>query len=181
MIAVVDTNVLLIANNQHDDVSPECIEECVRRLQSLQARGIVVIDDDYRILGEYAQKTSTSPPKGVGDVFLKWLLRNAGNSRRVHVVPITEGAARDEFEEFPDPALQSQFDPSDRKFAAVANAHPDKPPVWQGADSKWLDWWRCLQNYGVVVEFLCPADACRFYRRKFPGLPVPPLPEGRRE
>jgi|SRR5690606_33189877 len=181
MIAVIDTNVLLIANDQHEDVSPECIEECVQRLQTLQSRGIVVIDDGYRILGEYCQKTSTSPPKGVGDVFLKWLLRNVGNNRRVHVVPITEAATGDEFAEFPDSTLQAEFDPSDRKFAAVANAHPEKPPVWQGADSKWLNWWRRLEAYGVVVEFLCPADTCRFYRRKFPGLPVPSLPEGCRE
>lgn len=175
MIAVVDTNVLLVANNQHDDISPECIEACIRRLRSLQEEGVVVIDDDYRILGEYLHKTSIRPPKGVGDVFLKWLLRSVGAGSRVHVVTLTE-TTPDEFTEFPDPDLQHRFDASDRKFLAVANAHPEKPPVWQAADSKWLDWWRSLRARGVVIDFLCPADACRFYRRKFPGLPVPDLP-----
>jgi len=35
--AVVDTNVLLVANGQHDDVSPECVIACVERLLALQA------------------------------------------------------------------------------------------------------------------------------------------------
>ncbi|HNJ85363.1 MAG TPA: hypothetical protein PKU92_02110, partial [Agitococcus sp.] len=73
---VIDTNVLLVANEQHHDVSDECIEECIRRLRTIQESGITIIDDGYRILGEYQHKTRLNPPKGVGDVFLKWLLRN---------------------------------------------------------------------------------------------------------
>ena len=174
--AVIDTNVLLVANGQHQDVSDDCIAECVRRLQGMQASGVVVIDDAYRVLGEYQHKTSLNPPKGVGDVFLKWLLRNVGNSARVELVRLTE-TAQDCFAEFPDPALEPLFDAPDRKFAAVAHAHPDKPPIWQAADCKWLDWWPALQLKGADVEFLCPEDACGFYRNKFPGKPQPALPE----
>ena len=176
MKVVVDTNVLLVANGQHPDISAACVEACIDRLQALQAAGIVVIDDAYHILGEYQHKTSLSPPKGVGDVFLKWLLRNAGNPRHVEQVGITEIAA-DRYAEFPDDALQDRFDAPDRKFPAVANAHPEKPPIWQAADCKWLDWWPILALHGIRVEFLCPEDACRFYRNKFPSqpAPVPPL------
>lgn len=176
MKAVIDTNVLLVANGQHADVSPECVTECVARLQAMQNAGIVVVDDGYRILSEYQHKTSLNPPKGVGDVFLKWLLRQAGNPGRVEQIRITE-LAENEFAEFPDAALQTVFDAPDRKFAAVAHAHPDKPPLWQAADCKWLDWWPALQVKGVDVEFLCPKDACGFYRNKFPGKPQPALPE----
>jgi len=175
MQAVIDTNVLLVANQQHADVSLECISVCVLRLQEMQRSGIVVIDDGYRILGEYQNKTQINPPKGVGDVFLKWLLRNAGNPGRVHAVSLNE-TAENAFANFPDQDLQSRFDPPDRKFAAVANAHPGKPPIWQAADSKWLAWWVELAKYGVSVEFLCPVDAQRFYKNKFPAQPVPPLP-----
>ena len=35
MRAVIDTNVLLVANDQHADVSPECVAECVQRLQAI--------------------------------------------------------------------------------------------------------------------------------------------------
>lgn len=175
MKAVIDTNVLLVANQQHADVSDECIEACIRRLQAMQKAGVVVIDDGHRILDEYQQKTTLNPPKGVGDVFLKWLLREAGNPARVEQVALIEHTP-DCFAEFPDPMLESRFDPSDRKFAAVAHAHPDKPPIWQAADSKWLDWWPALQAKGIMVEFLCPDDVCQFHRHKFPGQPVPALP-----
>lgn len=175
MKAVIDTNVLLVANQQHPDVSVDCVETCVRRLQSMQQNGVVVIDDGYRILEEYQQKTTLTPPKGVGDVFLKWLLREAGNPKRVEQVALTEHTT-DCFAEFPDLALEPRFDRPDRKFVAVAHAHQDKPPIWQAADSKWLAWWPALQAKGVAVEFLCPEDVCAFYRKKFPGDPMPALP-----
>jgi len=176
MRAVIDTNVLLVANGQHADVSPDCVTECVRRLQAMEKTGVTVIDDGFRILGEYQNKTSLNPPKGVGDVFLKWLLRQAGNPTRVEQISLTE-LAENEFAEFPDTTLQPAFDAPDRKFAAVAHAHPDKPSVWQAADCKWLDWWPALQAKGIRVEFLCPEDACGFYRNKFPGKPLPALPD----
>lgn len=176
MKAVIDTNVLLVANGQHADVSTDCVIECVQRLQAMQESGVAVIDDGFRILGEYQHKTQVNPPKGVGDVFLKWLLRQAGNSQRVQQISLTE-TAQDCFEEFPDSSLEQIFDAPDRKFAAVAHAHPEKPPVWQATDCKWLDWWPTLRARGVRVEFLCPTDACRFYVRKFPGSLVPALPE----
>jgi hypothetical protein len=173
--AVIDTNVLLVANGSHPDVSDDCVAECVKRLLAQQQVGVTVIDDAYRILSEYQHKTHPNQPKGVGDAFLKWLLQNQGNPARVHRVSITE-TAKDVYEEFPDKELQPRFDPPDRKFVAVASAHPDKPPVWQAADCKWMDWWPRLRQHGVNVEFLCPADALAFYRRKFPKRRVPPLP-----
>ena len=176
MRAVIDTNVLLIANGLHADVSTECVAEGVRRLQAMEKAGITVIDDGFRILGEYQNKTSLHPAKGVGDVFLKWLLRHTGNPMRVEQISLTE-LAENEFAEFPDIALQPLFDAPDRKFAAIAHAHPDKPSVWQAADCKWLDWWPALKVKGIHVEFLCLKDACGFYRNKFPGQPLPTLPD----
>lgn len=175
MKAVIDTNVLLVANGQHADVSADCVTECVQRLLDMQQSGVTVIDDGFRILGEYQHKTQLNPPKGVGDVFLKWLLRHAGNPARVEQMSLTE-KANDCFVEFPDPSLEPVFDAPDRKFAAVAHAHPEKPSVWQAADCKWLDWWPTLRAKGVTVEFLCPVDACQFYRKKFPRKPDPTLP-----
>lgn len=175
MKAVIDTNVLLVANGQHADMSAAGVSECVRRLQTMQAGGTVVIDDGYRIVGEYLHKSRPNAQKGAGDVFLKWLLQNTSNSGRVDSVSLTE-LAPNHYAEFPDPALAPQFDAPDRKFAAVAHAHPDKPPVWQAADSKWLDWWPALAAKGVRVDFLCPEDACRFYAKKFPNKPPPQLP-----
>jgi hypothetical protein len=151
------------------------VRECVHRLQAMEKNGVTVIDDSYRILGEYRHKTSLTPPKGVGDVFLKHVLRNAGNTKMVQQVCLTE-LAPDEFAEFPDSNLQAAFDAPDRKFVAVAHAHPNKPPVWQAADCKWLDWWPALQVKGVHIDFLCPDDVCGFYRKKFPNKRLPRLP-----
>ena len=175
MRAVIDTNVLLVANGQHAEVSPECVEACVLHLVAMQEAGTVVIDDAYRILAEYQHKTRIDPPKGVGDVFFKWLLREATKGGRVEQVALTEHAENC-FAEFPQGALEAVFDPPDRKFVAVAHAHPDKPEIWQAADSKWLDWWPTLREHGVRVKFLCPDDACRFHKAKFPDRAAPSLP-----
>jgi len=175
MKAVIDTNVLRVASGQHADVSPECVSECVQHLRSLQQSGIAVIDDDYRILSEYLKNPSLLKTNEVGGQFLKWLLQNQGNQARVEQVTLTE-TAENCFIEFPDKALEPDFDAPDRKFAAVAHAHEDKPPVWQAADCKWLNWWPTLRARGVEVKFLCPDDACQFYRKKFPTKPEPALP-----
>lgn len=176
MKAIIDTNVLLVANRQHADVSPACVKACVERLKQMEAGGITVIDDGFRILGEYLNKTSINPAKGVGDVFLKNLLRRVGNPERCEQIGLTETGVN-EFLEFPDLALQPAFDAPDRKFAAVAYAHKEKPPVWQAADCKWLDWWPALHAKGISIEFLCADDVCKFYRKKFPQKPLPELPD----
>lgn len=48
--AVIDTNVLLVANGDHGGVSDTCRERCIERLLEQQKRGITVIDDCYEIL-----------------------------------------------------------------------------------------------------------------------------------
>lgn len=174
-VNVVDTNVILVANNAHEGVSPECVLECVNRLTQLMGNGSIAIDDAYRIVREYQHKTNPRRGKGVGDVFLKWVLSRLGDTARVQQVTLTELSAN-RFAEFPCSTLEKEFDPPDRMFVAVAHAHPAKPDILQAADSKWLDWWPDLATFGVRVEFLCPDDICRFYKKKFPKKPVPKLP-----
>ena len=176
--AVIDTNVLLVANQQHDEMSAECITQCIEHLQAIQKEGVVVIDNSFIMLNEYQNKTRINPPRGVGDVFLKWLLRNMGNPQRVEMVSVSLTDI-DVYAEFPDQALQAEFDPPDRVFPAVANAHGDKPIIWQAADCKWIDWWPVLDKYDIKVKFLCAADALRFYDNKFPRqrhVPAPAMP-----
>jgi hypothetical protein len=173
--SVVDTNVILVANLAHPEVSEECVITCVNRLKELMESGALVLDDAYRILREYQNKTTPQKGKGVGDLFVKWALSNIAKADRVHQVLLTETKHND-YSEFPDPTLAGAFDPPDRKFAAVANAHPDKPPILQAADCKWLDWWPRLGQCGVNVEFLCGADVCNFYAKKYPKRAVPALP-----
>ena len=65
---IVDTNVLVIANGEADHASSECIERCQDRLQAILSRPEkVVIDDGWRILGEYSNNTKPNTQKGIGE------------------------------------------------------------------------------------------------------------------
>jgi hypothetical protein len=163
--AVVDTNVLLVANEQHDNVSPEGIIACVERLERLRKGGCIVLDDGFEILREYGQKTKPNTGNRVGDAFLKWLLQNLGNPQFVAQIRIEKHSDRG-YVEFPDDAGLIDFDHADRKFVAVSVAHPKRPPILQGTDSKWMLWAERLSDHGVEVEFLCPSDVAGFIKRK---------------
>lgn len=165
MTSIVDTNVILIANRQHQDVSPQCISNCTIALQLMMQKGKLAIDDRFRILLEYQNKTKPKKGRGPGDAFVKWALQNNANPARCDRVPITEHASRG-FESFPDDADLVTFDPPDRKFVAVSAAHSKKPPILQAADSKWLGWAPALKRHGVHVEFLCKEDIQRFQKNK---------------
>jgi hypothetical protein len=68
--------------------------------------------------------------------------------------------------EFPDDQQLLEFDHADRKFVAVSAAHPQRPPILQGSDSKWMIWSERLSVHGINVEFLCPGDVAGFIKRK---------------
>lgn len=165
MTVVVDTNVILVANRQHPDVSEACIRRCTSELAALMKSGCVAIDDRFRILKEYQHKTAPRAGKRPGDAFLKWLLQNTANARRCVQVTLADHADRG-FESFPEDPRLENFDRSDRKFVAVAFAHPDRPPILQAADSKWIDWAPVLKRKGVHVEFLCADDLRGFDDKK---------------
>ncbi|MGO9776207.1 MAG: hypothetical protein ACLQGT_14485 [Terracidiphilus sp.] len=164
-LAVVDTNVLLVANGQHSGVSPGCVIACVEVLEHLRNQGCIVIDDGYEILNEYCQKSKPNTGNRVGDAFLKWLFQNSRNSRRVAHAHIEKHTERG-YTEFPNDVELHDFDHADRKFVAVAVAHPKHPPILQGTDSKWTEWSARLSTHRIKVKFLCPADVARFIERK---------------
>ena len=164
---VVDTNVILVANNKHREVSPECVANCALRLQDVMNSGRLALDDARRILGEYLHKTHPNRSKGPGDAFVKWVLRNEHNLMRCVRVALTE-TSKDQFQGFPQDGELENFDPPDRKFVAVAIAHPENPPILQATDSKWLGWAEELARHGITVEFVCEKDVRRFQKRKFP-------------
>ena len=165
MTVVIDTNVILVANGQHSDVGVTCVAACAARLQAIVQSGRVAIDDGYRILKEYQHKTEPHSGKRAGDAFLRWLMRNNANPQRCERVTVVEHAQRG-FESFPDDERLANFDPSDRKFVAVAAACSARPPILQAADSKWLAWNEGLAAHGVKVEFLCPKDLREFETSK---------------
>lgn len=169
MIVVVDTNVGVVANNrQSAQASSGCILACIRALREIEQKGIVAIDDGWRIISEYRQNLNQSGQPGVGDQFLKWVLRNLTNPNRCVQVRITnrpDSTDITDFVEFPEDAELADFDRSDRKFVAVAMAHPEHPPILNAVDS---DWWihnDALARHEVAVKFLC-LDAVQQRRLK---------------
>lgn len=156
---VVDTNVLVVANEKSNHVEPGCVLASVRSLRKVRKRGRLMLDDLGKILKEYRQSRylSLSGQPGLGDYFVKWAHDNQANPKRCTQVKIVPKADDPEdFEEFPeDPDLHS-FDRSDRKYVAVALACEEDPLVLNATDT---DWWRFrgpLKRHRVRVEFLCP-------------------------
>lgn len=157
---LVDTNVPKTANlaTQHDpdsNVSDACVRACIEAVEHItitRMRGLV-IDAGDEIFDEYRQQLSMKGQPGVGDSFMKWVHDHRWNADKVTQVPITRNG--NSYDEFPDHVGLENFDHSDRKFVAVANAHPGKPPIVQATDSKWWGWDDALKDVGITVQFLC--------------------------
>jgi len=159
---VVDTNVPKTANlaTQPDpasDVPDECVVACIEAIEHVIKRGGLVVDAGNEIFDEYRQQLSMKGQPGVGDHFMKWVHDNCWGLPESDRVSITKN--EESYHEFPAHPGLDNFDKSDRKFVAVANAHPSKPPILQATDSKWWGWKDALEEVGIRVHFLCPEYA----------------------
>ena len=166
---VVDTNVIVVANRRHGE-SYACASACANVLVAIKSTGTLVVEDQDRILREYRGNASMAGQPGVGDAFIKWAHDNIGRPELVSIVRITpkfNGA--EDYEEFPNHPDLASFDPSDRKFVAVSNVHPDRPKIQQGLDSKWWMMRNALAASGITVNFLCPTEIEKLNSRKLGG------------
>jgi len=154
---VVDVNVPIVANGRSPQADGDCVVACVDKLSEVQASGILVLDDGMRILSEYMSNLSMSGQPGLGDFFMRWVWENQAVDARCERVPLTPANSdQDDFEEFPDDPDLNAFDPSDRKYVAVALASRLKPEVLNAVDPDWWDYRLALETSGVTVNFLCP-------------------------
>jgi len=156
---LVDTNVPKTANlaTQSDPVSdvPDCcVLACIEAIEHIIRKRALVMDAGDEIFDEYRQQLSMRGQPGVGDRFMKWVHDNRWSFSNSDRVAITKNG--DSYDEFPNHDGLKEFDKSDRKFVAVANAHSEKPPILQATDSKWWGWKEALQKVGITVCFLCP-------------------------
>lgn len=166
---VVDTNVATTANGANGAAPPSCVAASARALLAVVRGGHVFVDDGGRIIAEYRANLSAKGQPGPGDAFLKWLLTHEWGGERVTRVPITPADDDDDFVELPKPPRGVRYDPSDRKFLAVAAAHPDRPPVLQSFDSKWWGWTEALAKAGVAVHFVCAREIAAKHGAKRKG------------
>lgn len=163
---IVDTNVPINANrvkevaNMPADLR-DCVLRCVIAIDHVIHNGGFVIDSGDEIYKEYLNNLSFCENDGIGSAFMKWVHDNRWSLPESDRVNISSNG--DSYDEFPDHEGLAEFDRSDRKFVAVANAHPEKPPILQSTDSKWWGWKEPLEEVGINVCFLCP----EFVKTKF--------------
>jgi hypothetical protein len=164
---VVDTNVIVVAN-QRGDESRSCAYFCAQALVTIRESGLLILDDNGRIIGEYFSNCPPFGEPGVGNFFTKWIHDHQGRNEFVQTIAITPRADDpSDFTEFPKHDGLSNFDRSDRKFVAVANAHREKPPILEASDTKWWGWKDALKACGITIVFLCPEEIEQAYNRKF--------------
>lgn len=167
---VIDTNVPKVANGGQPQASPGCEEACILALREVTKSGILVLDEEGLIFKEYMNQLSLRGQPGMGDQFMKWVHDNQhteGRCTRVHLDPAER--SQNQFREFPTALALQTFDPSDRKFVAVALAHGGNPPVQVAVDSGWWIHRAPLKQAGVCIDFLCPIDIKRAARRRRKG------------
>lgn len=169
---VVDTNVPKTANlgiqpDPESDVPDECVLECIEAVEHVIEKRALVIDNGDEIYDEYRRNLCMSgKSNNIGDKFMKWVQDYRYRLPDSHRIEITKNG--NSYKEFPTHKGLTQFDPSDRKFVAVANAHPGrrKPPILQATDSKWWGWKDALAEVGIRVHFVCPKYAEAKYKKK---------------
>ncbi len=166
---IVDTNVPKTANlatqpNPDSDVSDECVLACIEAVEHVIKKRGLIIDTGDEIFDEYRQQLSMRGQPGVGDRFIKWVHDNRWSLPDSDRVAISRNG--DSYDQFPAHDGLKNFDRSDRKFVAVANAHPEKPPILQATDSKWWGWKDTLAKVGITVHFLCPEYVKAKYAKK---------------
>jgi hypothetical protein len=161
-LRVVDTNVLHIANidfhsDNNKDFRQDEIQRCVDEIKNIidTNENTLVLDEGYEILREYLNGLPRKGQNGMGDQFVMWIHRHLYS---LTLVPITriETENGDSYAEFPRDVRLQGFDIADHKFIAVANAHPQKPPVLEASDSKWWGYKDIFHENGITITFLCP-------------------------
>ena len=152
--AVVDTNVLVVANGRDTHASPDCQLAAVQAIGLVRSSNALVLDAGREILAEYRRNCGRPGQPGVGDQFFLWAVDNQADLRSV---ALSKNAER-RFDEFPDdPALEG-FDRDDRVFVAVSIASSIPNRIMNAVDSDYSHYRDSLRNAGVHVHELCPAE-----------------------
>lgn len=160
---VVDTNVAIVANGRPDPKDPrppsiDCRLSAVTFLMDLLGNSTVLLDLEGAIQTEYRNHLNSHGQPGVGDRFYQVVLHSAPDRvERVELPKRPDG----EYADLPQALIDTGFDPSDRKFAALAKR--EDVPVYNATDSDWLNHAATLEAEGVVVEQLCGCNPVQWF------------------
>lgn len=156
MRRVVDTNVPIVANGRSDgsgEPAIECRIASITFLEELLQRGKILLDLAGEIQNEYHTYLNPRGEPGVGDRFYLTALQSGlERVERIELEILDSG----EYADLPQPVIDAGFDPSDRKFAALAKK--ENVPVVNATDSDWAESIDVLNTNGINVIFLCGGD-----------------------
>jgi hypothetical protein len=123
----------------------------------------LVLDLGHEIWKEYHNNICDN--SNMGKLFFRWL-----HSYYATILPEDHiKLDRDEngrYIDYPYDDDTREFDESDKKFVALSNAHPEKPPIIEAADGKWLGYEKAFAKYGIHIEFLDRDYAQKMYEQK---------------
>ena len=150
---VIDTNVPIVANGNDLTVQLECRIAAVELLSKATKDGMIYLDTAGDIQNEYRSHLNPNGQPGVGDRFyLEVINSQPGKVSRIDI----EKGADGEYIDVPSAIIDAGFDPSDRKFVAVALRAGAK--VYNAVDSDWAIEQVLLEQNGVEIVFLCGSD-----------------------
>lgn len=152
---IIDTNVAVVANRQNANVAEACVEACIVFLIAARTDHVVLLDSGDEIRAEYARALQQRRPYELGALFLIHLYQQHYNPARVRVVDLDK-TEDGEFVDFPNVPELAAFDPSDRKFAALARR--TETAVTNAIDSDWVECLEALNENDIDVDFLCGCD-----------------------
>lgn len=154
---VIETNVCIAANERDTHATPECAARARELLRKCRD-GVVLVDTGRECEREYRTYLRASGEPGLGDEFFFWLCENQWKGTAIRRVPITPCtvAGRASYAEFPGDPRLSTFDPSDRKWVAIALASGENPTIYNATDSDYRAHQNALRDCGVSVFELCP-------------------------
>lgn len=151
--AVIETNILIVANGESDQANGACQRKCIDLLLEVSDAASLALDRGGKIFDEYSVYCNYSGEPGAGDEFFVWVHENKWTSCRL--VSITPHEDRG-YEEFPEDEALRTFDPSDRKFVATALGCEPTATVYNAVDSDWSHHADPLAAAGLKVKELCP-------------------------
>ena len=153
---IIDTNVPLKAADLHpeDEINQKCSQACLSFIKALMdSNDVVVLDTGREILGEYQRNIDSQSEDNVASQFLKWIYRSIMMNKTIQYKITKTG--NNGYAEFPVSQDLAKFDPSDRKFVALARADPKNPLIYNGSDTDWWDFREALEKEGIHIVFLC--------------------------
>jgi len=161
-IEIIDTNVPMTAGNRVADIPDDlllCAKACIEFIQELIKKdsGVrVVLDSNHLVLNEYEKNIkSLRGEDNLATYFLHWIYEYLAKIQPDDFFPLTE-LSENEYAEYPNHISElKSFDPSDKKFIALAFVHKESPVIIEATDSKWWGIKDILKDEGIEVMFLC--------------------------